>query len=254
MKGIDNIFIYEYATSAENVTYEVYVNDILHRTAIAYKEPNSSVIRINVSQYAKPLINVGELNLDYNFTAPKVSIKIFGETVCEEYFKMGNDSNAVCRNVTGVAFNGMYEMSTATAGNNIVCSKRPMPYNNCGDWALYYINKTGGWDMLALRGKVIETDNIDRNSIQGKDGTTVYRTVSEKTYKLNTGRLTDAQSLMIAEQLSVSRNVILHNLKDNTLKGVHITDNSIEYKQYRNSRKINNYTITVIENKKDYYG
>lgn len=126
--------------------------------------------------------------------------------------------------------------------------------NSCGDYALYYTNRKGGIDALLIEGISRETDaftpydferyvtTADRN----KKGELVrYMNVIEKSFELHTGWLSDSQSKTLARHLFSSNNVILHNLKTGELMPVALTNADVEYKEFRNERKLNSYQIDV---------
>ena len=118
-------------------------------------------------------------------------------------------------------------------------------------YVLYYINPNGGWDWFPVMGKVTKTDsvtqytytnNYDNNTRQfGK-----YRYLTEVStrYNLNTGFLTEKQSDRMWELLE-SNCVYLHNVVDDKLFPVIITNNEIEYKKKERGRKMLTYSINV---------
>lgn len=118
-------------------------------------------------------------------------------------------------------------------------------------YVLYYINPNGGWDWFPIMGKVAKADtitqytytnNYDNNTRQfGK-----YRYLSEVTtrYTLNTGFLTEKQSDRMWELLE-SNCVYLHNVVDDKITPVIITNNEIEYKKKERGKKMLTYSINV---------
>lgn len=118
-------------------------------------------------------------------------------------------------------------------------------------YVLYYINPNGGWDWFPITGKVNKidsitqytyTNNYDNNTRQfGK-----YRYLTEVStrYNLNTGFLTEKQSDRMWELLE-SNCVYLHNVVDDKLFPVIITNNEIEYKKKERGKKMLTYSINV---------
>ena len=128
----------------------------------------------------------------------------------------------------------------------------------CGDYALYYLNRYGGWTSYLIEGAVIEKDDFERS-----DYTTVVNNTKvldrAKTrfnnqithgYEIKTGWLSDAASKNLVAHLLSSNNVWLHNLKTDKVIPVIITDSSSEYKTFANERKMFGYTINVEESNK----
>lgn len=126
--------------------------------------------------------------------------------------------------------------------------------DNCkAQYALYYSNRNGGWDSFLIDGKVIKNDtyqnyftasNYNNNTIQF--GKKVYHNVITTRYELHTGWLKDSESENLAFNLLPSNNIYLHNLKDDTIVPVIISNSETDYKTFRNQdNKLFNYTITV---------
>jgi len=128
----------------------------------------------------------------------------------------------------------------------------------CGDWALYYLNAKGGWDSFLIEGKVKRIDNYTRYEYGRGNGApldfsrTQYKVESEPTYEMHTGWLSDAQSAVLAKNLLPSVKVYAHNLTDGSIFPVVITDNSAEWKTYKNEKKLVSYTINVAASNKEY--
>lgn len=133
--------------------------------------------------------------------------------------------------------------------------------NYCGDYALYYLNLRGGWDSFLLEGKGKRTDNYTRSEYQKKQpinnssyltfGRVVYVTETEPTWELHTGWLTDAQAEVLARNLLSSPRVYLHNLVENKIYTVVITNSNAEYKTYKTEKKLVAYTINVASSNKE---
>lgn len=128
----------------------------------------------------------------------------------------------------------------------------------CGDWALYYLNAKGGWDSFLIEGKVKRTDSLTRYEYGKGSGTpldfsrTQYMVESEAAYEMHTGWLTDAQAANLAKNLLPSIKVYAHNLNENKIFPVVITDSSVEWKTYKNEKKLVAYTINVAASNKEY--
>lgn len=114
--------------------------------------------------------------------------------------------------------------------------------NYCGDGALYYLNCKGGFDAFLIEGKCVRTDRFTQSDIyKAYDNTKVndfgrnrFLTEITPTWKLTTGWLSDEESERLAVNLFPSTRVWFHNLKDDTIHPVVITDASVEHKTYDN--------------------
>lgn len=123
--------------------------------------------------------------------------------------------------------------------------------NSCGDIALYYKNRKGGWDAFLIEGTVTKKDkytkytynrSFNNNTLEFENGT--YHSQIITSYQLNTGWLNDSESENLAFNLLSSNEVYLHCLCTNQVYPAVITDNSVTYKTYsNNSRKLVNYRI-----------
>ena len=123
-----------------------------------------------------------------------------------------------------------------------------------GSAALYYVNRLGVWDYFLLEGNVVKNSGIERSyftrdavnkPLGQKDS---YQSQVKTSWTLNTGYLTDEQSETLAEHLLSSNQVYLQDFKTGKLIPVILTTTSTEVKNYRNGRKLAQYTITA-ENK-----
>lgn len=128
----------------------------------------------------------------------------------------------------------------------------------CGDYALYYLNRNGGWDAFLIEGKVVEKDTFTRSTFESKVNqsdyksreTNIYRNSIEHSYELNTGWLKDEESERLAYHLLSSNKVYLHNLNTLEIIPVNITDSVVEYKNFKNERRLYSYSINVKESNK----
>ena len=122
----------------------------------------------------------------------------------------------------------------------------------CGDWALYYVNARGGWDSFLIEGKVKRTDAVTHFEYSNANDTRKqYMSEVEPAYEMHTGWLTDSQSEILAHNLIPSVKVYAHNLNENKLFPVVITDTSVEWKTFKNEKKLVSYTINVVAGDKE---
>lgn len=118
-------------------------------------------------------------------------------------------------------------------------------------YVLYYTNPYGGFDWFPLLGKVNKKDRITQYTYTNNYNNTTtdfgkYRYLTEITthYTLNTGFLTEGQSLRMWELLE-SNCVYLHCLEENKIYPVIITSTEVDYKKKERGRKMLSYTIDV---------
>jgi hypothetical protein len=124
----------------------------------------------------------------------------------------------------------------------------------CGNAALYYKTRRGGWASFLIEGLVKRYDDYAWSkykkynpSTEGYGrGETVYLNEIQPRWELNTSLLTDEQSRVLAEDLLSSPCVYLHLLADDEIYPITITNTNTEYKTYRaNKKKRVSYQITA---------
>ena len=118
-------------------------------------------------------------------------------------------------------------------------------------YVLYYMNPYGGYDWLPITGKVVRTDKVEAfvytknyNNTTTNFGKNRYMSNITVNYNLNTGWLTQGQSDRMWELLE-SNTVWLHNLDEDRIYPVMITDTNIEHKQKFGKKKRLSYSINV---------
>ena len=127
----------------------------------------------------------------------------------------------------------------------------------CAEYALYYLNAHGGYDHLLINGTSKRTDNIKRTEITRvvdnttlKHGRNDVHTEITRTWRLNTGHLTDAQWAKTHHLLG-STHVFLHNLDSGEIVPVVIKANKADFNTYRNKgRRMSQLSIDVEESTK----
>lgn len=123
----------------------------------------------------------------------------------------------------------------------------------CGDIALYYVNAYGGWDAFLIEGVCKKVDNLTEYTLNRSfDNTTIqfekkrYMVEINPSWELHTGWLTDEESERLARHLISSPTVYMHNLKEDKIIPVNITNTTAEYKTFKNNeKKMIGFTITV---------
>ena len=141
---------------------------------------------------------------------------------------------------------------------------------HCGQGALIYRNRFGGWDSFLIEGNISKTDNYTKQNYRKKGGynldysVDILKYIDEKrtegvdidtTYQAYTGWLTDEESERLVFHLLSSPTVFFQNLNKanqlydtdsefGALLPVRITASSSEYKKFRNGKRLVNYLIT----------
>lgn len=123
--------------------------------------------------------------------------------------------------------------------------------NHCGQGALIYRNRFGGWDSFLLEGNIKKTDNYGKLNYRTKDilHHNEKRTDSvdiDCTYEAYTGWLSDEEAERLTYHLASSPKVYFQDLNhpDEEIIPVRMTLANAEYKKFRNRKTLVNYTIT----------
>lgn len=131
--------------------------------------------------------------------------------------------------------------------------------HTCYRYCIYYFNQYGGWDSLLFKGKTIQNDTLTRlsykkNYVAGtQDFNKVnYLTTVQESWQLNTSFIDDAHSEKMINLMS-SNHLYLHDLEENKIIPINITNNKCEHKSYKNQgRKLYTYTIEVAASQPKY--
>ena len=125
--------------------------------------------------------------------------------------------------------------------------------DTCAKFALYYVNEYGGWDSLVMRGGFKKVDRYKRYEMKRKYNNAVvanrgrFQYANEETfaYELRTAFLSDDQAGRM-HHLIGSNLIYMYDLEEGLMHPVVITDNSCEYKTYKNNgHKLVQYIINV---------
>lgn len=147
----------------------------------------------------------------------------------------------------------MLRFTTNLVNGQLMTTTQLAGDSDCGEYALYYLNRYGGWDSLLFTGKCKRKDTISGYTLNQEYNnnhpyefglTNYYSTITPK-YELNTGWLSDEQSKSFAFNVVPSPMVYLHNLVEGTIFPVVITNTDVEYKTKKNSDKRISYTLNV---------
>ena len=118
-------------------------------------------------------------------------------------------------------------------------------------YVLYYVNPFGGYDYFNYFVKYQEIDNLQTYEyVQDVDNTTInfgknrYLTEINKNIKLTTGWLKEEESKRMWYLLE-SNKVYLHDVVEDRIYPVVITNKTIDYKQKTSTNKIIQYEIDL---------
>lgn len=124
---------------------------------------------------------------------------------------------------------------------------------DCAKYALYYVNAHGGWDCLCILGNTIEADTLkrftremvyDNRDIQNR-GIQNYVNEITKGFTFHTGWLLADQGERMHHLIN-STDVYLYDIANEQMIPVIVTDNSCEYKTFKNQgNRLVDYTIQV---------
>ena len=147
--------------------------------------------------------------------------------------------------------NGYRVFSTTPSANEYYDISRRV--NECGTWqikqgstllqswntvdakyVIYYYNKYAGWDSFVVKGPVVPSVTVARDTYSNpRRRSRIYQSNVVTNYKINTGILTDKESPVVSE-IVASPEVVLHDLENNNLISVKVITDSVERKTFRN--------------------
>ena len=251
----------------------------------AYQRPGGNGISINISKICQDYIKDSFSEVDFrnlagsSYTHPESYVEFelrdkngnllntYGFVYDWSYENWDGSTRMVSNPINEHWALGMYRFNTnfrsTTPGGStealITTVYAPISTPNaCGEVALYYKNRKGGWDHFLIEGNVTKKDeytkytynrSFNNNTLEFENGT--YHSQIVTSYVLNTGWLNDQQSNNLAFNLLSSNEVYLHNLCEDKVYPVVIKDNTATYKTYKNnSRKLVNYQINVEESQR----
>lgn len=264
-----------YTHSGTGLTYTISIADsseIFSGIALAY--PNTNSYSININRVCENYLHsnftysdTGKVSgIDLDAAKTFVLQDLSGNTLAS--YRFYNDwsyetlsGNTLSKPVNGRYAKGQHYFNTIiNNGEDIITTDNIESADTeyCGEYALYYLNKFGGWDSFLIEGKVVEKDDFEistyekyRNNNNRLDRESVrYRNEITHSWELNTSWLTDNEAKILAKHLFSSNQVYLHNIVSGEIYPVDIQDKSVEYKKFLNERKLIQYTINVKESNK----
>lgn len=265
-----------YTTDADELIYSIRIDGepIFH--AKAYKMPNADELQININKICA--------NYLYADITPLMESVRDSHGFIDDFSIAGNIKTFTLNDVNGnILATYKFIKDWSYERKSSITSNRSIPINGhytdnmltlysevetgdfylntdsryyhtpvCGArYALYYENAYGGFDSFLIEGKVIHKDAITSHNYSSSFVNTsasheMRRYIDEikGTYELHTGLLKDDESERLVKHLIPSNQVFMHDLKTGDIFPVVITNNDVEYFNYKNN-KMFSYTINV---------
>ena len=258
----DTVYIY----TGDTLTYSVISQDgdtIFNGRA--YAAPNEDTIKININRICENYLDNYDIEPILTGSSSQVvaynaykefTLKDDSGNTLETYEFLYDYDYEVDFDTTGFVLSDpitdgsdgrSYNLYTVFDGSEVVNSTSSPAYTRlvCGaEYALYYLNSHGGWDCLVIEGSAERTDKVDRHSYNKvyNNQTIEYEKnsyISEITtnWKLNTGLLDNIQAYKLCWNLLPSNRVYLHDLYNDIIVPVIITNTSNIYHTYENNNK-----------------
>lgn len=145
---------------------------------------------------------------------------------------------------------------------------------SCGNYALYFTTRQGGWCSFLIEGKVIEKDKINTSTYNKKGAyvlselgydnrfthgepynnltaiippasVTKYNNKVTKSFETHTGWLSDSISEQVAEYLFTCTSLYIHDIEKQRIYPGVITNTEVEYKTFKNEKTLISYQIDI---------
>lgn len=259
-----------YTTTGETLIYKLVTGGETIFLGKAVKLPGAANIEVNINNICKNymsnnLPDIRGISASTSFTNTEAckTFQLYNENLrlLETYQFLwdwsftdwNGGSKSMALDINGHKDSRMLCFSSSVSSGTVTNS---ITFNNtghCGDWALYFQNRLGGWSSFLVEGNVKRTDTITQykyskavknTSIDFED--TVYSTDIDRRWQMYTGWLSDLESLRLADHLLESPQIYAHNLVTGEIIPVVITDTNVEHKTFRNQgHKPFSYVISV---------
>lgn len=267
-----------YTASQESLVYTISIENSTIFSGKAYRMPGESQLRININKICRNYLTTEFGNLfdgsdsirNYD-TVVEFKLKNGSGTVLETYrflncWEYGYTWSHSSATILSNPVNGHYvasqlkpqtrvnASSPSTNAPTVYTSAHTGNYNKlvCADYVIYYLNARGGVDAFAFEGRCTKTDEITPHTASRafNNNTREFeklRYISEvrTSYTLNTGLLTREQAENFALNLIGSNTCYLHNIAEDKIFPVVITNTTAQYKD--GAEDVITYEITVNE-------
>lgn len=261
-----------YETTASSLSYYITYNGTTIFSGRAVKMPSAQGLRININKIAQEYLSqnltsilnggststgttaMGTFNL-YNAGGSKLEEYTFLYCYDYDWTWTGTTGVTLSQPICDEYATGSKVLTTRINSSRNVVTTATVPAHTvgCARYNLMYVNRRGGWDTFTIRGTAKKKDNItqfltdksfDNNTMEFEANR--YLAEIKTAFELNTHYLNDEQSENLAKNLLSSNLVYLHDLLENKIYPVIITDTSVQYQTYQqNGRKMAQYKINV---------
>lgn len=257
-----------YTSSTTPLKYSIYIDNMEIFNGIAYARPNTDYVVFNINKICQNWLGsvlpdirtyTGTYTHENAFRTFVLkdesgntleTYKFLYDWSYDDYFT--GQTCSLNRDINGKNAYGQVMFQTNFNTSAVTTTVTRAAGNTCGEYALYYLNRYGGWDSFLIEGNVVKKDSYEKYYTNKSFNNTsldferkVYNNQITTSYELITGWLTDAQSNNLAFNLLPSNAAYLHDLVKDEIKPIVITNSETEYKKYRNGKKLCNYKITV---------
>ena len=213
----------------------------------------------NINEFKAGLLSRPILNNTYAIRGQYLPFSIFGDDDINDVifgYKLNNGtdyqdnvnvSNDVLHVWNDEVKSNAQDISFAYIGKLKIPFEEPCKNR----YVLYYVNPFGGYDWFNHIAKTTQKDNLQTyNYIQNVDNTTInfgknrYLTEINKTFEFTTKWVKDDESNRMWYLLE-SNKVWLHDVVENKIYPIVLTDTSVDYKQKTPNQKIIQYTFNA---------
>lgn len=115
--------------------------------------------------------------------------------------------------------------------------------NTCYPYAVYYLNKKGGYESMLFNRTMLQTDNLKFNTITNKVANTstdfskrIYHETITERFNLHSEFLTDEQAEKMTEMFG-SPQIWLHDLEKDKVIPCIVSDTNVKYLNWANNKK-----------------
>ena len=184
---------------------------------------NDEDFRVNLSRPYQSELALGQYLVYSLLNASTIAVYANGYKVFTTT-PSANEYYDISRRVTECGTWQVKQGSTLLQSWNVVDAK----------YVIYYYNKYAGWDSFVVKGPVVPSVAVARDTYTNpRRRSRVYQSNVVTNYKINTGILTDKESPVVSE-IVASPEVVLHDLENKNLISVKVITGSVERKTFRN--------------------
>ena len=273
-----------YTSSTTPLKYSIYIDDMEIFNGIAYARPNTDYVVFNINKICQNWLGsvlpdirtyTGTYTHENAFRTFVLkdesgntleTYKFLYDWSYDDYFT--GQTCSLNRDINGKNAYGQVLFQTNFNTSSVTTTVTHAAGNTCGEYALYYLNRYGGWDSFLIEGNIIKTDNYTKlnwrrkgeynqgysiNALKYIDEKVTDSVNIDTTYQAYTGWLSDEEAERLVFHLLSSPKVFFQDLnRENKLYNtddifanipIRITSSSAEYKKFRNGRRLVNYSI-----------